>query len=359
MEETKGVTRLANDIDFLNHVIAKHTTSSSVDSQIAGAPRTGLTDDQDAQKIAEDALTILKSFCNSQEELRKVDSDTPGRDWDGKWGRQYMRYREMLQLAQTVAQVGSRYIEEFNSFTPNILGAPKSEVLAMLNKWFEIRAYATQRISQGLLDISGQVLKIHNEFSEFTTEMGARYDREQVMLETQMNVLVDAIAREESDAGKAQQTLDGALAGLTMVGSVFETIFSFGKSDKITKRTTELLEKHTRAAEGSLVTAFRREKEGIARKALELSKERPRLNTIRVVLSTLVHDIADITSRLGRFANLWAAAHSDFLEFQYWVENDYNENLDFLLRKKVEALTSTAAIFAADMNRFASRIVIV
>lgn len=90
MEETKGVTRLANDIDFLNHVIAKHTTSSSVDSQIAGAPRTGLTDDQDAQKIAEDALTILKSFCNSQEELRKVDSDTPGRDWDGKWGRQYM-----------------------------------------------------------------------------------------------------------------------------------------------------------------------------------------------------------------------------------------------------------------------------
>lgn len=126
MAETEGATRLANKIDFLNHVIGK-LTSSSAAIQTFGAARTGLTDDQDAKTIADDALTILKSLNNAGEELRQVDLETRSTDWYLQWSNisvrhaafhpspdglvHLLQYRSMLMYAQLVAQQGAQYID--------------------------------------------------------------------------------------------------------------------------------------------------------------------------------------------------------------------------------------------------------
>ncbi|KAB5590203.1 hypothetical protein CTheo_6350 [Ceratobasidium theobromae] len=328
MAGTEGATRLANNIDFLNHVIGK-LTSSSAAFQIFGAARTGLTDDQDAKTIADDALIILKSLNNAGEELRQVDLETRSTDWYLQWSD--IPYRSMLMYAQLVAQQGAQYIDAFNGEIPYILRVPRSEVSGRLKKWFENNdgdrglKKKTQEISQGFIDMSGKVKEIQRKFSEFAIGRGAEYDQDQKQLQDQIEKLQGKIASGESEAAKAQQTLNGILTGLTMVGGFFETISSYGQS----------------------------EKERAAKKAVELLTGKTRVYTARVVVSTFALNVVDIIDRLGRFANSWATAHFDFIQFQYWVENDYNEELDFLFLKKVEALKCTAAAFAADMNKFA------
>ncbi|KAB5591519.1 hypothetical protein CTheo_5026 [Ceratobasidium theobromae] len=297
MAETEATTPLANNVDFLNYVIGKLTPSS----RTAGAfATTAWTDDQDAARIAQDALAVLQSFDNSSNELRKVDSENPGRNWSGQWDEQRLILSDDRQLREL-----------------------------------------TQRMSQEFLDLSDQVTGIHAAFSQFANQKGAAFNQEQEQLQHQIKNLQNRIAVEQSEAAKAQKALDGFLAGITMVGSIFETVFTFGQSNKLMKQAVELLERHTRAAAGEY------------QRAEALAREQSKLYNVRVALSTLTHDVTDISGRLGRFANLWAAAHSDALELKYWVENDYDDELEFLLIKKIEALASSAAVFHADMKRFA------
>lgn len=84
---TAEATRLANDPDFLNHVIEKLTTGTG--SRTMRAVKTGSTDDEDAQKIAEDALAIKNSFKSSLEELEIVDRENWGENWCDQWGEPY------------------------------------------------------------------------------------------------------------------------------------------------------------------------------------------------------------------------------------------------------------------------------
>ncbi|KAB5589530.1 hypothetical protein CTheo_7022 [Ceratobasidium theobromae] len=301
MAETEATTLLANNVDFLNYIIRKLTPADGFRAAGSGGlATTAWTDDQDAARIAQDALVVLKSFDNSSSELRKVDSENPGGNWGGQWDQQ----RSKLS--------NDRGLREL-----------------------------TQRMSQEFLDLSDQVTGIHNAFSQFANQKGAAFNQEQEQLQHQIKNLQNRIAVEQSEAAKAQKALDGFLAGITMVGSIFETVFTFGQSNKLMKQAVELLERHTRAAAGEY------------QRAEALARENSRLYNVRVALSTLTHDVADINGRLGRFANLWAAAHSDAIELMYWVENDYDDELQFLLIKKIEALVSSATVFHADMRRFA------
>ncbi|KAB5588086.1 hypothetical protein CTheo_8472 [Ceratobasidium theobromae] len=306
---TEATTWLANDIGFLDHVIGKLSTGSRT---AGGIITTALADDDDPERIAGDAVHVLNSFGRSSDELRRVDMENPGTDWARQWEGQYAANSDDHGLREH-----------------------------------------TQKMSQNFLDVSDGVTGIHGAFSQYAIQKGAAYKQDQESLQRQIKNLQDRIAVEQSEAAKAQRTLDGILAGLTMVGSIFETIFTFGQSNKLMKQAVELLERHTRAA-----AELRRQKDDVARKAEALAREESRLYNVRVVLSTLTHDVVDITSRVGRFANLWAAAHSDFLELAYWIENDYDDELDFLLQKKIEALNSAARVFANDMKSRKEEVVI-
>ncbi|KAB5587671.1 hypothetical protein CTheo_8889 [Ceratobasidium theobromae] len=337
MAKTEATTRLANDPDFLNHVIEKLTEGSRTQRAV----KTGFTDDQDARKIAEDALAVYKSFQDPLDELRVVDKENPGEKWGDQWAQQCTWYRQNLARAQDIARMGAQYIDDFNKFTPDILGATKEVIIKRLKDWFEnhqidqIIELATEEMSQELLEVSTQVTDIYNAFSRFAIQKGGEYDDDQEQLQRQIKDLQNKIAGEQAEAAKAQSVLNEILAGLTMVVNIFDTIFGFGQGNTLMQEALELLRQHTQAAQG---------------KYLESNPE---------------------YFRVGQFANLWAAvrtscflmnpilklanwyqAHSDFLEFEYWVKNDYDDDLDILLRKKVEALKSAGAVFSADMERF-------
>ncbi|KAB5587784.1 hypothetical protein CTheo_8774 [Ceratobasidium theobromae] len=352
MAEAEATTLLANDVNFLNHVIGKLPTGAA--SLTVGTLATGLTNDEGAQKIADDALKVFKYFQSSMDALCWVDGQFPGWGWSRKVDNQRSQYRSALEQAQTIALKGVDYVNEFKGFASQIFDSPGDIRTA---RWFERDppdrglGELTQKMSQDFLDLSSEVKTVKDEFFKFAKQNGVSYDPQQENLLRQIESFQDKIAVEQSEATTAQKALNKILTGLTMAGSIFETISTFSQSNTLVREAVELLEKHTRAA-----TALRRENDEIIRAAglgdLTRGIWSPGL-TIYVALSVLSNDMVDIISRVSNFANLWAAAHSDFLEFQYWVKNDYDDDSKILLELKIKALISTTNVFAADMERFA------
>lgn len=82
MAEAEATTLLANDVNFLNHVIGKLPTGAA--SLTVGTLATGLTNDEGAQKIADDALKVFKYFQSSMDALCWVDGQFPGWGWSRK-----------------------------------------------------------------------------------------------------------------------------------------------------------------------------------------------------------------------------------------------------------------------------------
>ncbi|KAB5591513.1 hypothetical protein CTheo_5020 [Ceratobasidium theobromae] len=326
MAKTEATTRLANDPDFLNHVIKKLTE----DSQTERTVKTGFTDDQDAEKIAEDALAIRHTFENLSDELEMVDAENWGQNWSEQWKEPSFLYNEALDVAQVLAQKGAKYIDDFYEFSPTLWPSiyKKDVITKRLNDWFKL---------------SDKLTEINSAFTQFAIKKGAANDQKQGDLQRQIKHLqykIDWQAHSlttPNSAAKMQSVLNEHITGLTMVSSIL-TLPTVGPN-RNTTLTYDL--------------NFRKKKNEIAKQATELAKEKSRLNRVQVALSILTHDVADITTRVNWFANLWIAAHNDYIELQRWAENDYNDQ-NTLLRKRLEALESAGNVFLIDMKRLAN-----
>ncbi|KAB5591520.1 hypothetical protein CTheo_5027 [Ceratobasidium theobromae] len=150
MAETEATTRIANDVGFLNHVIGKLSTGSRT---AGGIITTASADDQDPERIAEDAVHVLNSLMKSLNELLRIDVENPGKDWAIQWNEQF------------VVDSDDHGLREH-----------------------------TQKMSQDFLDISDGVTGIHGAFSQYAIQKGAAYDQDQENLQHQIKNLQDRIA---------------------------------------------------------------------------------------------------------------------------------------------------------------------
>ncbi|KAB5589616.1 hypothetical protein CTheo_6933 [Ceratobasidium theobromae] len=321
-----------------------------------GSLTTAIINDHDAQRLADDALQVSVSFKNSSEQLGRVDSEYPGSNWKGQWDPLNERFGELLERVQSISIGGAQYIDDFNANVASKFSPGASDIEAdkqLLANWLEnnpddrgLKA-ESQQISQDFLDLSDNVTGLRDAFSSFATEKGAEFEGELEEMDRSMKSLQQNIAWEQSGAAQAQAALDGVIAGLSMIGGFFESLFTFGQSHKLMDEARERIEKHIRAE-----ADLRRQKDRVAQQARQVAVDKSKLHDVQAAFSILAQDVIDVSGRLNRFANMWATAHSNIIELRDYLEGNADIDSSLVFSLKVNVINSTATLFASEMREF-------
>ncbi|KAB5587909.1 hypothetical protein CTheo_8649 [Ceratobasidium theobromae] len=322
-----------------------------------GSLTTATHDDHEVDKLADDALQVSASFKNSSAQLGKVDSDYPGSHWRGEWDALHVEYDRLLERVKSISRAGAQYIDDFNTNVASKFSPEASNIEAdkqLLRTWLENNPddrglkVESQEISQGFLSLSDEVISLRDRFSIFAAQKGTEFEGELADKNRDMQNLQRDIEWERSAAAQAQAALDGVVAGLSMVAGFFEALFTFGQSHKLIDEANERIQKHVRAE-----MDLRRRKDQVAAQARQVAVDESKLHDVHVAFSILAQDVIDISGRLGRFANMWATAHSNIIELRDFLDgNDYIDS-PLVFSLKVKVINSTAAVFASEMKEFA------
>ncbi|KAF8601206.1 hypothetical protein BDV93DRAFT_510292 [Ceratobasidium sp. AG-I] len=350
--------------------------------------------DQDGQKLAEDMYQVFVSFKSSSTKLGVVDSDY-GSKWKEKWDPLSGRYGKNLEQAKAIAIKGEDYINNFNTNVAKRFSVGASDVkndVKILKDWLDVGASKlstiepisywchqqaneddrelkseSQQISQDFLDLSNEVTALRDTFSTFANQKGATYQSDLDKMQRDVKSLQDQISWEDSAAAEAQRTADGLVGTLAVIGGIFESFFTGGHSPVTVSQS--ILARHKASNEtlniGLKISEFlpriylelRREKDRLAAEAKKLAKEKSYLHDVQNALTILAHDVIDVCGRLGKFATLWAVAHSSFLELRGLFDGLSTTHSATFFRLRVKVVASSTVVFAKDMKRFSDALV--
>ncbi|KAB5587988.1 hypothetical protein CTheo_8570 [Ceratobasidium theobromae] len=322
-----------------------------------GSLTTATYNDHTVEKLADDALQVSASFKNSSAQLGKVDSEYSGSHWKGQWDALHAQYDRLLERVKSMSRAGAQYIDDFNTNVASKFSPEASNIEAdkqLLRTWLQNNPddrglrVESQEISQGFLSLSDEVTSLRDRFSIFSAQKGAEFQGELADMNRNMQKLQRDIDWERSEAAQAQAALDGVVAGLSMVVGFFEALFTFGQSHKLIDEANERIQKHVRAE-----MDLRRRKDQVAAQARQVAVDESKLHDVHVAFSILAQDVIDISGRLGRFANMWATAHSNIIELRDFLDGNDDIDSSLVFSLKVKIINSTAAVFASEMKEFA------